>query len=118
MVSRKLDTILQEMSSGIPKWVNRQDLKKEMLDEVVGLGPLSSDFLRDEAVSEIMVISRDRIPVEKKGKITESEKRFSSNEALMAIIERIVLLPSGSGSTSLPSTGRCEAQGWVPCQCD
>lgn len=89
MVSKRLDTIIQGMSAAIPRWVDRPLLKKEMQDEVVGLGPLE-DFLRDEDVSEIMVVSKDLIYVEKKGKIVESEKRFSSNEALMAIIERIV----------------------------
>lgn len=89
LVSKRLDMILSQMSAAIPKWVNRQLLKKEMQDEVVGLGPLE-DFLRDEDVSEIMVLSKDQIYVEEKGKIVESKKRFSSNPALMAIIERIV----------------------------
>lgn len=89
LVSKRLDMILSQMSAAIPKWVNRKLLKKEMQDEVVGLGPLE-DFLRDEDVSEIMVISKDQIYVEEKGKIVESKKRFSSNPALMAIIERIV----------------------------
>jgi pilus assembly protein CpaF len=89
LVNRQLDTIISSMSAGIPKWVDRDSLKKEMLDEVVGLGPLE-DFLRDETVSEIMVISKDLIYVERSGKIVETTKRFSSNEALMAIIERIV----------------------------
>ncbi len=89
LVNRQLDTIISSMSAGIPKWVDRNSLKKEMLDEVVGLGPLE-DFLRDETVSEIMVISKDLIYVERSGKIVETTKRFSSNEALMAIIERIV----------------------------
>ncbi|MCK5878951.1 MAG: CpaF family protein [Holophagae bacterium] len=89
LVSKRLDMILSQMSGAIPKWVDRKLLKKEMQDEVVGLGPLE-DFLRDEDVSEIMVISKDQIYVEKGGRIVESKKRFSSNPALMAIIERIV----------------------------
>ncbi len=89
LVSKRLDLILSQMSAAIPKWVDRKLLKKEMQDEVVGLGPLE-DFLRDEDVSEIMVISKDLIYVEKKGKLVESKKRFSSDPALMAIIERIV----------------------------
>ncbi|NOZ12566.1 MAG: Flp pilus assembly complex ATPase component [Acidobacteria bacterium] len=89
LVSKRLDMILSQMSAAIPKWVDRKALKKEMQDEVVGLGPLE-DFLRDEDVSEIMVISKDLIYVEKKGKLVESKKRFSSDPALMAIIERIV----------------------------
>ncbi len=89
LVSKKLDLILDQMKGEIPIWVDRKTLKKEMLDEVVGLGPLE-DFLRDDDVSEIMVIHKDLIYVEKKGKIVETDKRFSSDAALMAIIERIV----------------------------
>ncbi len=89
LVSKRLDMILSQMSAAIPKWVDRKLLKKEMQDEVVGLGPLE-DFLRDETISEIMVLSKDQIYVEKSGKLVESKKRFSSDAALMAIIERIV----------------------------
>ncbi len=89
LVNKKLDLILEQMRGDIPAWVDLKSLKKEMLDEVVGLGPLE-DFLRDDDVSEIMVIHKDLIYVEKKGKIVETEKRFSSDAALMAIIERIV----------------------------
>lgn len=89
LVNKKLDLILDQMRGDIPAWVDLTSLKKEMLDEVVGLGPLE-DFLRDDDVSEIMVIHKDLIYVEKKGKIIETDKRFSSDAALMAIIERIV----------------------------
>ena len=89
LVNKKLDLILDQMRGDIPAWVDLTTLKKEMLDEVVGLGPLE-DFLRDDEVSEIMVIHKDLIYVEKKGKIVETDKRFSSDAALMAIIERIV----------------------------
>ena len=58
LVNKKLDLILDQMRGDIPAWVDLTSLKKEMLDEVVGLGPLE-DFLRDDDVSEIMVIHKD-----------------------------------------------------------
>jgi pilus assembly protein CpaF len=61
----------------------------ELLDEVLGLGPLEP-FLRDPSVSEIMTIGRDKIYIEQSGKIRLTGARFSDDAQLLAIIERIV----------------------------
>ena len=67
-----------------------QALVKEILDEALALGPLE-DLLADKSISEIMVISRDRIYCERGGKNVLSKTIFSSNQQLMNIIERIVM---------------------------
>lgn len=67
----------------------RTKLVDEILDEVLGLGPLE-DFIRDEEITEIMVNNKDQIYVEKKGKIFLTDKKFRSDKQLRAIIERIV----------------------------
>ena len=64
-------------------------LAKDVLDEVVGLGPLE-DLLSDPTVSEIMVNRADQIYVERKGKLTLSDITFSSDQAVIGAIERIV----------------------------
>ncbi len=43
-----------------------------------------------DIVSEIMVVSRNQIFVEKSGVVEDSRRAFFSDELLMAIIERIV----------------------------
>lgn len=63
---------------------------KEFLDEILGLGPLE-DLIKDETVSEIMVNGKDQIYIEKGGKLILTDYRFSSDEAVMRVIERIVL---------------------------
>ncbi|MCD6312081.1 MAG: CpaF family protein, partial [Elusimicrobia bacterium] len=65
----------------------------ELVDEVLGLGPLES-FLRDDSISEIMVNGPDDIFIEKAGKITLSGSRFTSEEQLTTVIDRI-LAPIG-----------------------
>lgn len=67
----------------------RQKLVKEVLEEALGLGPLE-DMLADPAISEIMVNGANRIFVEKSGKVQLSGIKFTSNDHLRRIIERIV----------------------------
>ena len=67
----------------------RQKLVKEVLEEALGLGPLE-DMLADPAISEIMVNGAGKIFIEKGGKITLSGIKFTSNDHLRRIIERIV----------------------------
>jgi len=68
---------------------DRQKLSKEVLEEALGLGPLE-DMLADPAISEIMVNGANRIFVEKGGKVQLSGIKFTSNDHLRRIIERIV----------------------------
>lgn len=67
----------------------RQKIVKEVLEEALGLGPLE-DMLADPAVSEIMVNGANRIFVEKGGKVQLTGIKFTSNDHLRRIIERIV----------------------------
>ena len=67
----------------------RQKIVKEVLEEALGLGPLE-DMLADPAISEIMVNGANKIFVEKAGKVQLSGIKFTSNEHLRRIIERIV----------------------------
>jgi pilus assembly protein CpaF len=67
----------------------RQRLVQEILDDVIGLGPLQK-FLADDAVTEVMVNGPDKIYVERGGKLFLTRSRFTSEEHLRRIIERIV----------------------------
>jgi len=84
-----IENILRELAWEIPPGLNREELIKQVLDEALGLGPLE-DLLADDAVSEIMVNRYDQIYIERKGKLTLSDQRFTSNKAVLAAIERIV----------------------------
>ena len=64
-------------------------LKKEIKDIVFGYGPLEA-LLRIPTITEIMVVDRDRIFIEKNGVLENSGRRFLSDEMTLAIIERIV----------------------------
>lgn len=67
----------------------RTRLVRDVADDVLGYGPLQR-LLDDPAVTEIMVNRMDQIYVERKGKLTLADSRFSSEEHLRKVIERIV----------------------------
>ncbi|MHA7297377.1 CpaF family protein [Pseudarthrobacter sp. MDT1-22] len=67
----------------------RRRLIREIADEVMGYGPLQR-LLEDPSVTEIMVNRFDQIYVERHGHITLTGSRFSSDDHLRTVIERIV----------------------------
>jgi len=73
----------------IPAFVNQDELIKDVLNEALGLGPLE-DLLADDGVSEIMVNRSDQIYIERNGAIELTSYSFSSDKAVLGVIERIV----------------------------
>jgi pilus assembly protein CpaF len=67
----------------------RARLVQEIIDDVLGLGPLEK-FLIDSDITEIMVNGPEKIYVERQGKLTLSGSRFTDEEHLRRVIERIV----------------------------
>ena len=78
-----------ERQGRVPPAVDRERLLVDVADEVLGLGPLEA-LLADDEVSEIMVNHAEQIFVERNGRIVPSGKTFSSNRAVLGVIERIV----------------------------
>jgi pilus assembly protein CpaF len=73
----------------LPPEIDRQRIIKQVLDEVVGLGPLE-DLIADDQVTEIMVNRYDEIFVERAGRLSKSDIVFTSDQAVVSAIERIV----------------------------
>ncbi len=71
------------------KYLILRTLKKDLKDTIFGFGPLQ-DLLRADAVTEIMVVGKDHIYIERNGVIEKSGRRFISDKVTEAIIERIV----------------------------
>ena len=86
---KTVEQILIDLRWQIPPGMEREKLIKEVLDEALGLGPLE-ELLADESVSEIMVNSYRQIYAERKGKLELTECRFSSEQAVLGAIERII----------------------------
>ncbi len=67
----------------------RQNLFREVLDELAGYGPLQP-FLDDASISEIMVNGPEQIFIERNGELIETGARFESEEHVLRIIDRIL----------------------------
>lgn len=68
----------------------RQQVFKEILDELTGMGPLQP-LLDDVDVTEIMVNGPKKVYVEKGGKLIKSPITFDDDDHVLRIIDRIIL---------------------------
>ncbi|MEI8258639.1 MAG: ATPase, T2SS/T4P/T4SS family, partial [Deltaproteobacteria bacterium] len=84
-----LKRIIASLGAEVPPRTDIEALINELTDEALGLGPLEH-FLADPTISEIMVVDSQTIFIEKKGKLVRADARFTDDEAVRAVIERIV----------------------------
>jgi pilus assembly protein CpaF len=88
-VLNALRRIIGQLEQAIPPDVDRDQLVGELADEALGLGPLER-FLSDPSITEIMVVDPETIYVEKGGRLMLSDARFTDDDRVRAVIERIV----------------------------
>lgn len=69
--------------------VERDRLVEEILDDILGLGPLEP-LLRDPDISDILINGAGTVYVEKKGRLHKVDVRFKDDSHLMQVIDRIV----------------------------
>jgi pilus assembly protein CpaF len=84
-----LKRIIQSIARDLPQGTDLAQLIEEMSDEALGLGPLEL-LLADDSVNEIMVVDPSTIFVERGGRIEHTPLRFTDDESVRAVIERIV----------------------------
>ncbi len=87
VASKLIAELMQKVT--LPEVTDPAELVKFVLDEAVGLGVLES-LLADPSVTEIMVNGAEDIFVERCGQTRRSDIAFSSEKAMMGVIERIV----------------------------
>lgn len=88
-VLESLKRIIQQVAQDLPPGTDRGQLIEELRDEALGLGPLEL-LLADDTVSEIMVVDPQTIFCERKGKLELTPLRFTDDESVRSVIERIV----------------------------
>ncbi len=72
--------------------LSRTELDKlcdELVDEVVGLGPLEP-LLKDDSITDILVNSAEQCFIERSGKLVRTEVQFKDDAHLMRVINKIV----------------------------
>jgi pilus assembly protein CpaF len=83
------ESIGDRIHEGFKSYLALRHLKKELKDIVFGYGPLE-DLLRLPNISEIMVVDKTHIYIERSGVLQNSGRRFISDAVIEAIIQRIV----------------------------
>jgi pilus assembly protein CpaF len=68
----------------------RQQLERDVLNEVLGFGPIQP-LLDDPEVSEVMVNNAKSVYVEKKGKLTKTPIVFENDQHVLRVIDKIIL---------------------------
>ena len=84
-----LKRIVSQENAPILAAVDRDLFIGELLEEALGLGPLEP-LLADPSVTEIMVVDPATIYVERGGLLQLTTTRFTDEERVRAVIERIV----------------------------
>ncbi len=87
-VSRLVGQLIDESPMPLSV-VEKQNIMKEVVDEVFGLGPLEP-LLADTSIDEILVNNYQSVFIERRGKLNPANIRFKDNTHLRHIINRIV----------------------------
>ena len=72
-----------------PSEREKTELIAEILDDVIGLGPLQS-LLEDDSITEVMVNGRDSTFFERGGNLSPLGRVFDSEEQIRILIDRII----------------------------
>ncbi|MDO5044721.1 MAG: CpaF family protein [Coriobacteriia bacterium] len=87
----ELKVVLEALVNS-PDLVDEQfnkELIEDVIDEIIGLGPLES-LLKDDSITEIMINGTQSMFYEQGGKLYELENVFSSDEQIKVLIDRII----------------------------
>lgn len=67
----------------------RDQIAREVIDEIFGLGPLEP-LMHDPEISDILVNGSDQVYLERGGRLERTSIRFQDDQHLMQVIDRIV----------------------------
>ena len=85
-----MDELLDEHARELPKGLDRGRLRKELADEVLGLGPARGSARRSDRHRNHGRRSRHHLRRAQGARSSSPAQRFSSEDALRSVIERIV----------------------------
>ena len=88
MLSERLAAVYEASGLDLPDHV-RQNLFRQVLDEILGYGPIEP-LLADPTVTEVMVNGPHLVYVERDGRLSRTEVRFDDDDHVMRIIDRII----------------------------
>ncbi|WP_068083446.1 CpaF family protein [Novosphingobium rosa] len=91
-IRREVDGIIADILTDESEALNkgeRERLLSDVLDELLGLGPLEP-LLQDETITDILVNGHASVFVERHGRLEKAPTRFQDERHLLRIIQKIV----------------------------
>ncbi len=88
-VKNTLLSTYKSLSINLPDTIRKQ-IFRDVLDEILGYGPLQP-LLDDDSISEVMVNGPHSVYVEQKGILIKTGVNFKDDEAVLRVIEKIIL---------------------------
>ncbi len=88
-VHNTLDAIYKSIKLNLPETIQKQ-VFRDVIDQVLGYGPLQP-LLDDPSISEVMVNGPKSVYVEQKGLLIKTGVQFEDDQAVMRIIEKIIV---------------------------
>lgn len=91
-IEETIRVIVNEVIEKEAPYITRNErgfIARDIINETIGFGPITP-LLADPDVSEVMVNGANMVYIERKGKLELSGVRFTDNEHVMHIVERIV----------------------------
>jgi len=85
--ARRIDGLLSEQRCPLSSY-ERQQLLREVMDEIFGLGPIE-EFLRDPTVSDVLVNGPKKVYIERRGRLENTSVTFRDDAQLLQVIQRI-----------------------------
>src|SRR4029078_9351602 len=93
VVRQEVRTLIRELyqsEKGLLSSAEQSKLMDDVMDETFGLGPLEG-LLKDPTITDILVNKFDKVDVESKGQLEQTDVSFRDNAHLRQIIDRIVV---------------------------
>jgi pilus assembly protein CpaF len=84
---RKVDMLLSEQRAPLTT-MEKQQLLREVMDEIFGLGPVEQ-LMRDPEISDILVNGARQIYIERMGRLELARVQFRDEKHMMTVIQRI-----------------------------
>jgi pilus assembly protein CpaF len=86
---RKVVYDLLAQESAPLNFEEREELVRQVLDEIFGLGPIEP-LMQDPEVSDVLVNTYKQVYIERYGKLEMTDVRFQDDRHLLQVIDRIV----------------------------
>lgn len=101
-VYRAIDqVILREGHTQYGTLTEKKDLRQQLFDAIRGFDVLEN-YLRDDSVTEIMVVGASKIFIEQNGQLKKTDTIFSDNEEVYRLIDQMIAPLNRMVNESMP----------------